>query len=262
LGGLLLLNACASQGAGTPKLHKASIKDVPAFTQVAFVPQKVITSVARGESATSRTTKGMGTGAVAGAGVGIAAAAVTCAGVTGPFAWLCLPAYLGYYGMIGFAAGSVLGATYGFSGLSHEDQLYVNEALSRLDQERDFQEELEQAVQAANTDLWCTREETRVRLVVRLQNIDLEQKVDDQLRMKFKGEMDLLWDDERHGPSVLNIKYNTESDEKPIATWLADGGREFGVGIDRAVAEFAQAMTERVSDMRNIPAFQARPSTL
>ena len=74
LGGLLLLNACASQGAGTPKLHKASIKDVPAFTQVAFVPQKVITSVARGESATSRTTKGMGTGAVAGTGVGIAAA--------------------------------------------------------------------------------------------------------------------------------------------------------------------------------------------
>jgi len=152
--------------------------------------------------------------------------------------------------MIGMVAGSAVGATYGFSGLSHEDQLYVNEALSRIDQERDFQQELEQEVQAINPDLWCTREEARVRMVLRLQKIDLEQKVDDELKMLFFAEMDLLWEDERHGPSVATIKYSTKSDDKPINTWLADGGREFGLAIDQAISDIAQAMTERVNQMR------------
>lgn len=207
--------------------------------------------MARGESAQSRTSKGMGTGAVAGTGIGIAAAAATCAGVTGPFAWLCLPAYLGYYGMIGFVAGSAVGATYGFSGLSHEDQLYVNEALSNIDKERNFQEELEQAVEAADPNLWCTREESQVRMVVRLQNIDLEQKMGDELKMLFYAEMDLLWEDERHGPSVYNVEYSAKSGEKSIDTWLAEGGREFGLAIDTAVVELAQAVVEQVVHLRS-----------
>lgn len=231
---MLLLASCASP----PE------RETTPFQTVAIVPAEYLTAVGRAESKTDRATEGAGKGALGGIAVGTAAGLVLVSSMCGPAAGLCGAALFPVVLLSGVAVGTAGGMLYGLKGVSHTDALYVNEALSSLDEKHDFQQELIAAIQTRlRPDVQAEPGVADVRVVAKLDRIDFVQHSADDIRIKAKGSMTFDRRDASYDQSMDQMTFEAESGQHDIDTWLADDGRELGAAIERCIVDLSAEMS-------------------
>jgi hypothetical protein len=239
---LSLLSSCTTQ----PQTPGTSRTGPPKIEFFAVTTSEQLTGVGRAESAGDRVGEGMSKGATAGVAGGAVAGAAMC----GPWFLVCLGITAG----IGAVAGMTAGAAYGFSGVSTEDALYVNEALSHLDQEYDFQQELlEQLEQRLPATVQASPELADAQVVVQLDRIDFVQHSRDNIRLESQGSMILGWKDGDATRNSDRIAFSAQTPEKDIDDWLADDGRQLGAGIRECIEELASGMSARLLQIQSLP---------
>jgi hypothetical protein len=146
------------------------------------------------------------------------------------------------------------GAAYGFSGISKEDALYINEAVSQLDQQHDFQQELlDQLERQLPEAVQATPEQANVQVVVQLVQIDFVQRSGDNILLSAQGSMFLGWNVSETAQTSRRFEFSVGTEEKDIDAWLADDGRQLGAGIRECIAELANTISTKLLQIQSAP---------
>lgn len=193
--------------------------------------------------------------AIAGGGGGFAIGVWTCA-ATGPLIILypvCVAALtvIGFVG--GFAVGLVGGITMGIiGGLPSEVAEEVTLVLSRIEEQRSFDEDFLNAMQSAiPKEQQAESAEADATVTARFDEIDLRQHSGDRISLRLWASMVQSWvedDDEKE----RTCQYRWDSEKKEAETWLADGGVSFRESVTLGFETFASWMN------RDLEAFAAQ----
>ncbi len=240
---LSLLSACARTPANEQEPFGTR------YANVAVLTADELTGIGRAESFGDRAADGILPGVAAGSVVGAVMGAAAC----GPFLYaICVMYGIIWGSYAGMAGGALL---YSFSGVSDIDALYVNEVLSRLDQERDFQQELVSKVtQALPSQVLASPGDAEAQVIARLDEIEFEQRSKYQIRISAKGS---LFFTERHGETTSLVdrrEFRAESAYGELDHWLADDGRQLEAAIDACIRELSLAMSRTIATLTGVSA--------
>ncbi|MDH3639804.1 MAG: glycine zipper family protein [Gammaproteobacteria bacterium] len=199
----------------------------------------------RPESGFDRASEGAGTGAA----VGTVGGAVIGAAACGPFWGLCAPAFA----MYGAIAGTVAGSMYGFTGLSETDSSYVNEVMSRLDQERDFQKELSSQLDTRiPQEMKATPDSADVQVIVQLNRIEFIQRSEEHIQTQAVATL-TFGSARRQASTMYGQEFRATSPARDIDELLADDGIGFADAIDDCVAQLSSEMGAALTQLRSAP---------
>jgi hypothetical protein len=259
----LLLSSCAQ----TPRT--STTNKLPQFERLAVFTPEMLTDIERADSHTDRHYEGSPHGEVPlGTSVGIAGGA---AGGTAYGAWICAPSsivgpiFFGCVAMytlggalVGGAAGAA-GDHYAATGLSETDILYLEAIISKIDQERDYQQELAAHLkQKLPPEMQSTPELADIQVLAIISRINFIQRSGDQMQIETTGllvireEVEVETDQDEFFHTAVQkvrqtkthkIEFSTMSPEEDIDLWLADGGNHYGVAISECLTDLANQMT-------------------
>jgi hypothetical protein len=151
--------------------------------------------------------------------------------------------------LTGVAVGTAGGVLYGLDGLSDMDALYVNEALSHLDEQHDFQLDLVAAIRKeVHPDVQAAPGVADVLVVTKLDRIEFFQRSAGVIRIKATGSMTF---DRR--VTKEEMAFQVESDEGDIDRWLADDGRELAAAIERCIVDLSAEMSSTLTRLATVP---------
>jgi|GEM_PF-5211892 len=228
----LFLSSCAQTSrtitTGTP----------PQFENLALIASERLPGIERADSHIERAVEGIRPGATVGTMGGVVVGSAAC----GP--WL-FPICVLQFGLLGLLAGGVAGgALYSTTGLSEVDALYVNEALSRIDQERDFQQELIAHLELQlPPEIQSTPEQADVQVLAGLARINFIQRSRDEIQIEIFGLLAFSWEIENKHFATHTIGFKAGSKKEDIDTWLANDSKMFEVAIEEGIAELSSKMT-------------------
>jgi hypothetical protein len=208
---------------------------------------------------------GMPSGAVTGGGIGIGVGFLTCAPTLFLYP-LCvaLTALAGV--VIGAAVGLVGGGVMGFiGGLPSKTAQEVTADLTRIEEGRNFGDDLLTAVQAAIPAEKQTDDAHAEGVVTaRLDEFDLGQHWKKRLTVRLRATMVQAWTPPGEEPEQKTCKYRYTSEKQDAATWLAEGGAPFGEAVIRGLQEIARWMNrdlEAFATGKELPATETDPAS-
>jgi hypothetical protein len=147
---------------------------------------------------------------------------------------------------VGGVAGMFGGAVYGFSGLSDIDALYLNEALTFLDRERDLQDALiTQVERAMPSELLAHPELASAHVIVRLVQIDFIQGSKTRINMKAVASLTVARQNGESDPPTTS-EFGAESKELELDTLLANDASELNAVIDGFVADLSTQISKEL----------------
>jgi len=201
---------------------------------------------------------GGGSGAVSLAGAGVGASFLICA-PSALFYPVCVAlgiAVLGGGGLvIGFIGGSIIG---GIGGLPVTTAAEVNQVLERLQEARNFPEEMKVAMseavprdQQVETDVANAPPPDAI-VVARLDEVKLRQHSSERLSLRMWASMDVEWELDAEEPKKRTCKYEYTTGKADVEDWLLDDGAAFDEAFTDAVGIFASWM------VRDLEAFATR----
>jgi hypothetical protein len=216
-----------------------------------LISPETLTGIERADSKFDRAEDGIVPGVAAGTLTGLAAGSATCssAGLFGPIAYAgCVT----MSGLIGAVAGGIVGGSvYGTSGLSEEDTLYVNEALSFIDQNRDFQQELHSDLkQRLPKEMLTTSDIADVQVLTVLTRINFIQRSEEEVQIETIGVLVFNREIANELQVIHTINFDAKSQKKGIEDWLDNGGEFFGVAITNCLADLAEQMSSTLLKLR------------
>jgi hypothetical protein len=231
----LLLSSCAQ----TPQT--ITTDEPPQFERLALITPEMFTGIERADSHSDYVDDALFTGTAVGAVGGALIGAAAC----GPFFYgVCVFIFATQGMAVGGVAGLAGGALYATTGFSHEDALYINEILPRLDQERDFQQELAVHLKLElPREMQSTPELADVQVLVILDRINIIQRYGNKIQIETAGLLVLSWKVDEKRQTTHTIEFHSMSPEGDIDLWLADGGTLFGVAISDSLFDLATQMT-------------------
>lgn len=216
----------------------------------------------RGDLEAYSTLKGVLVGTVAGvpavgftgATIALGAGFLAC-GVTA-FLWpICVMIVTAMGAVVGGVVGLVGGGVMGFvGGLPSDVAKEVTVALSNLEEGRRFEDDFLGSVKRAVPPERQAEEpgpETTI-LTARLRDFDLRQHSKDRLSVRLRASMVQVWRDEQGKQRQNTCRYRFDSERKPAATWLEEGGAAFGEAMTQGFDTFARWMN------RDLEAFAAK----
>lgn len=153
-----------------------------------------------------------------------------------------------------FPAGALAGATggtiHGLRGLSKDEAGRVNAALSELDARRDVRADL---VAALGRELApemrsvadCDGCAECANVSVSILRFSPEQHGKKQLSLRLKTEMRIESEDEHQGKkAVLDVRNESESKQRDVRKWLAEGDTAFDEAVIACIDDAARKMRE------------------
>lgn len=247
----LLLSSCAQ----TPRT--LTTNELPQFERLAVITPEMLTGIERADSHTDHhydgsprgealpgtsvgTSVGVAGGAVGGA-VGGAGACGQLAVLPPVFFLSCFITYMFTGAIIGGIAGH---AIYDTTGLSQTDIPHLDAVISRIDQERDFQQEL-----AVHLKLELPREMQStpgladVQVLAILNRINFIKRSGDRMQIETTGLLVFSWKVEKERQTTHTIEFRSMSPEEDIDLWVVDGGNLIGVAISDSFFDLAIQMT-------------------
>jgi hypothetical protein len=251
----LLLSSCAQ----TPQT--ITTDEPPQFERLAVITPEMLTGIERADSHTDHhydgsprgealpgmsvgMAGGMAGGAAGGAAIGAAGECGLLAPVVPSLSLLCFAMYTAGGALVGGAAGLAGGALYDTTGLSQTDIPHLDAVISRIDQERDFQQEL-----AVHLKLELPREMQStpgladVQVLATLNRINFMKRPDDRMQIETTGLLVVTWKVDEKRQTTHTIEFRSMSSEEDIDLWLADGGNLIGVAISDSLFDLATQMT-------------------
>jgi hypothetical protein len=230
----LVSASCATKQPVEPELPYRT------FSSISLISETELIEIVTPETSTERAKDGFQKGAAVG-GVGGMAAGVVC----GPFWGLCA----GGFGLIGWLAGGVTGATYGFTGLSEQDSTRLGEKMKALQSQWDFQSGLVDYVKQAVPNTMLTEPELAevhaILVVEGVEFINLNQEVvlETHARLTFTRNISVS------EPAVGSKIFTGRSHASDIDEWLGYETEEMKQAMDESLkliaARVATVLTER-----------------
>lgn len=196
---------------------------------------------------------GMAGGAVGGAAIGAAGECGMWYPLFPIFALGCLVMYTGTGAVIGGVAG---GALYDTTGLSQTDIVDLDEVISRIDQERDFQQELAVHLKLElPQEMQSTPELADVQVLSTLNRINFMKRPDDRMQIEATGLLVVTWKVDKERQTTHTIEFRSMSPEESIDLWVANGGNLIGVAISNSLFDLATQMTATLLQVWTPPGY-------
>jgi hypothetical protein len=245
---MIILAVAFIAGCTTPR------QDPPkAFNTVAVISAKELTAI----EAESRADRGKGAGvygAKTGAATGAAVASVSSL-YCGPWYAACWAVQTLGWTLTAWTIGEMAGALYGLSGFSETDAIYVNDALSRVGRDNDFQGTLVKRLKRQLPEtMQATPALADVQVVVHLGRVEVVQKGDGDVRLETSGSMIMAWRAHVESEAIDRSEFNIESTAADLDHLLADDGAPLGAAIHECVARLADEIALAILAARGQPA--------
>ena len=198
--------------------------------------------MARAEDFINRASKGTAVGGVAGAAGGAIIGSAAC----GPAAFLCLPTFM----MLGMYSGAAGGSLYGFTGLSPASAAKFNAALMGITGPGKIGERLAQGLEADLPDLWSPLEHSKVKLLVLVDEIKVEQHLRGKVQLDVMASMNFQWLNEDREALISKVQYRASSTRHTPDEWLADDAARLNAELQRLLEDIQKSMVNRLYTMQ------------
>jgi hypothetical protein len=221
----------------------------PTFNQIAIVNAETLASLNLPASESEHFEQSVETGAA----VGTVGGAIVGAAVCGPVMYgVCLAGF-GFYGLL---AGSVSGSVYGlysYTGLSESDTAYVNETMSWLEHERNFQQELSTQFELQiPLELQASPEKAYMQVIVRLDRVEFIQGSGDTVQTRANASMVFSWMVEQASTTHTH-HFSFESTAEDIDNLIAGDGERLAIVLEKLIAQLASEMSTTLLQLRSRP---------
>jgi hypothetical protein len=186
---------------------------------------------------------GAPSGAIVGGGGALGISLLVCSPML-IFYPFCVIAWTGAGTIGGFVVGLVGGGTMGaIGGLPSKTANEVTEVLARLEEARNFDDDMLTAMRrAVAQEKQVDAADAAAVVTARLHEFDLRQHSKDRLSVRLWASMVQAWQIEGEKPKENTCKYRYTSEKKEAEAWLADGGVAFGEALTQAIETFARWM--------------------
>ena len=227
---------------------------VPTFNHIAIVNAETLASLNRRASELEYFEQSVGTGAA----VGTVGGAIVGAAVCGPVMYgVCLAGF-GFYGLL---AGTVSGSVYGlysYTGLSESDTAYVNETMSWLERERNFQQELSTQFELhVPPIIQASPEKADMQVIVRLDRIEFIQGSGDTVQTRVNTSVIFSRMVEQESTTHTH-HFSFESAAEDIDNLIAGDGERMAIVIEELIAQLASEMSTTLLQARSPPDIENR----
>lgn len=198
------------------------------FSTVALVSPLDIVEVATPETGTERMLQGASVGS---AGVGLGGMLVGAA-ACGPYLYgLCVVGI----GMAGMMAGGIGGALYGFSGMSADDSMKLEQRMTVLMQERNLQSDLIAKLRAELPAAMLAEPDVAdVQVIMSFERFEFS-SVGDAVRMEAKVRLQYATDGSDQRPEEGFRSFKVRSGESQLDDWLAADNTALVDAIDECI---------------------------
>ena len=208
---------------------------------------------------------GMPATAVTGAGIGTGAGFIACAPTLFLYP-LCVFSAAVTGAVIGAAVGLVGGGVMGWiGGLPSETAKQVTADLARLEEGRDFDDDMLAAIRAAvPQEKQDEGADAQAVVTARLDEFDLGQHAKDRLTVRLRASMIQAWTPPGDEPKEKTCKYRYTSEKKDAAEWLSGDGAPFGEAVTRGMQEIARWMNrdlEAFAAAKELPKTETDPAS-
>lgn len=196
---------------------------------------------------------GMPSTAITGGGIGVGVGALACSATL--FLYPLCVFFAGVTGVVigaavGLLGGGVMG---GIGGLPSETAKAVTADLSRLEEGRNFGDDMLAAVRAAiPQEKQVDDASAQAVVTARLDEFDLGQHARDRLTVRLRATMLQAWTPPGGEAREKKCRYRYTSEKKEAEAWLAEDGSPFGEAVTRGIQEIARWMN------RDLEAFAAQ----
>lgn len=248
----LLLSSCAQTQ------QTITTDEPPQFERLAVITPEMLTGIERADSHTDHhydgsprgealpgMSVGMAGGMAGGAAGGAAIGAAGECGLLYPlFPGLALGCFIMYTGAGALVGGFAGHAIYDTTGLSQMDIPHLDAVISRIDQERDFQQELTVHLKLElPREIQSTPGLADVQVLATLNRINFIKRSGDRMQIETTGLLVVTWKVDKERQTTHTIEFRSMSSEEDIDLWLADGGNLIGVAISDSFFDLAIQMT-------------------
>ncbi len=236
-----MLVCCCSCAAGPP-----GAATPPRFEHIAVVTPQDIPELAGPES----WSKAVGEPASAGAGMGTVGGALVGAATCGPVLYGACVAIMSWYGLVAGTVGGTAVGLFNYSGLSDTDRAYLEEILRRFAGERAFRGYLgKQLEQRIDPHMVAPPGDADVHVFARLSRIDFAKASGDLVQMQVFAEMTLA-SSQASGEETYSDTFSLQASPRDIDDLIADDGALLESELDNCIAEIAEQMLARLSQMQ------------
>ena len=157
----------------------------------------------------------------------------------GPYWGLCA----GAFGMVGWLAGGLTGAMYGFTGISEQDSIRLGKKMKALQSEWDFQSDLvEHVKQTVPNAMLAEPESAEIHAILVLEGVEFI-NLNQEVFLKTYARLTFTLNDSAREPAIGSKIFTGLSNASDIEEWL---GYE-SEGMKQAMEESLKLITEGVT---------------
>lgn len=215
----------------------------PQMESVSLIHKGDAIEMEHAEDFIERASKGTIVGGVAGATGGAIVASAAC----GPAAFLCLPTFL----MLGMYSGAAGGSLFGFTGLSPASAAKFNSALMDITGSGKLGAHLAQGLEAELPDLWSPLEHSKVKMLVLVDQIKIEQHLLGKVGLDVVASMNFQWLNEDRETLISKVQYRAASARHAPDEWLANDAARLNEELRSLLKGIQESMVKRLRTMQS-----------